>query len=127
MVLSNPDHERMQRILSRTKQLFLQDAYARTGALKTDMALWEQKAMPHQELIDRVYAYAHSLKGLAYTVGCHEVHRISERVDSSSIQHSGAWTEQLIDEVLVQVKELFRELEREWRNEGMTAEVRHDT
>ncbi|WP_282937169.1 hypothetical protein [Paenibacillus sp. RC67] len=120
--MSNPDHERMQRILSKTKELFLQDAFSRTEALKTDMALWEQKAMLHQELGDRVYVYAHSLKGLAYTVGCHEVHRISELVDSYSIQHSGAWTEQLIEELLVQVKELFIELESEWRNRGVVTE-----
>ncbi|WP_028552219.1 Hpt domain-containing protein [Paenibacillus sp. UNC451MF] len=120
--MSEQDHERMQRILSKTKELFLRDAHSRTDVLLTAIALWEQKEVRHQELVDRVYAFAHSLKGLAYTVGCYEVHHLSEQIDSYSIQHSGAWTELSVNELMAQVHELLAELEREWRKAGLVAE-----
>ncbi|MCR8636852.1 Hpt domain-containing protein [Paenibacillus radicis (ex Xue et al. 2023)] len=124
MSMSQEDRERrMKAILEKTKKLFLQDAYQRAAELKENIALWEQndshrESEANGKLGESMYRYAHTLKGVALTVGCEGIHQLSEAADSYSIQHLDAWTEETLRTMIQFLEQLFKELYREMDKEN---------
>jgi len=129
--LSQEEREqRMKAILAKTKRLFLQDAFQRSLELKEAVAQWRQQPAgqnsdtnadtnSNAKLGDSLYRYAHTLKGVALTVGCYEVHALSEAADSYSIQHLDAWTEEAVTRMILLTERLFDGLSAEMQAEGL--------
>ncbi|MFC0213951.1 Hpt domain-containing protein [Paenibacillus chartarius] len=69
--------DRMQRIMERTRELFLKDARQRMAKLNACIGQWRGGIVPDGELIDHLYRTAHNLKGVALTVDLKELHRRS--------------------------------------------------
>ncbi|NOU91855.1 hypothetical protein GC093_01195 [Paenibacillus sp. LMG 31456] len=123
MAMSQEDKERrMKTILEKTRRLFLKDAYQRAAELKENINSWEQNELDRDsdtngKLGDSLYRYAHTLKGVALTVGCEGIHQLSEAADSYSIQHLDAWTEETLRTMIQFQEQLFIELYREMSKE----------
>ncbi|CAG7615259.1 hypothetical protein PAESOLCIP111_01794 [Paenibacillus solanacearum] len=111
---TNEDKRRkMQRILARTRELFLGDARLRGAAVLEAAARWREGALPADRLGESAYAYAHALRGVALTVGCSRIHELSEEMITTSIQHSGDWNEEASRKLLRLLAALTEEVERE--------------
>ncbi|TDG00383.1 Hpt domain-containing protein [Paenibacillus piri] len=125
MSMSQADKEkRMKEIVAKTKRLFLQDADRRAAELNERIASWRSRLPGHDAetangLGDGLYRFAHTLKGVALTVGCDRLHRLSEAADSYSIQHLDAWTEDSLLQMISYIEELFTGLRGELQAEGL--------
>ncbi|CAG7656514.1 hypothetical protein ACFQI7_18940 [Paenibacillus allorhizosphaerae] len=106
-------NRRMQRIIARTRELFLRDARQRGAVVLETAVQWREGALSASELGDSVHAYAHALRGVALTVGCGRVHELSEEAINCSIQHSGGWNEEALQGLIRMLTELTEEVERE--------------
>jgi HPt (histidine-containing phosphotransfer) domain-containing protein len=105
--------QRMQAIIVKARRMFLQDALEREAVLRADMVLWNRQQLSNQQIGEHMYLYVHTLKGVAQTVGCDQVHQLSEAADSYSIRHQNDWTEEVIQELRQYLDQLHIELQRE--------------
>jgi HPt (histidine-containing phosphotransfer) domain-containing protein len=100
--------QRMQAIIVKARRMFITDALEREAVLRADMELWNQ-----QQIGEHIYLFVHTLKGVAQTVGCDQVHQLSEAADSYSILHQNEWTEEVIQVLCQYLDQLHVELQHE--------------
>ncbi|WP_240420930.1 Hpt domain-containing protein [Paenibacillus periandrae] len=105
--------QRMQAIIVKARRIFVTDALEREAALRADMELWNQQQLSNQQIGEHIYLFVHTLKGVAQTVGCDQVHQLSEAADSYSILHQNEWTEEVIQVLCQYLDQLHIELQRE--------------
>lgn len=105
--------QRMQAIIAKARKLFVADALERDAAIRANLELWKRQQMSHQQIGEHMYLYVHTLKGVAQTVGCDQVHLLSEAADSYSILHRDEWKEEAIQEMSQFIDQLHTELQRE--------------
>ncbi|SFL12149.1 Hpt domain-containing protein [Paenibacillus sp. 1_12] len=108
--------QRMQAIIIKARRLFVVDALERDTALRANIELWTRKQLSHQQIGEYMYLYVHTLKGVAQTVGCDQVHLLSEAADTYSILHQNDWTEEVIHKLRQFIDQLHTELQRELGN-----------
>jgi len=104
--------QRLEEALRKARLLFVKDAALRMEAANRCIRQYENREIEREQLGKELYAFVHTLRGVAITVGCAEVDSISSSALRHIIQHESTWTIESMDQLLHIIAKLEAEIGR---------------